>query len=245
MKLLLKQKITTSVILMTLIFYFILFFISDINIGKRFKLFEDVMLTFEAFVLVFSSFIYSYELKTKHKEGIFVIPISFGISRKKFYISNYMAIFYILLFFSVVFIVLNTVILLIVGDDNFMVLWQVVLYFFEAMIISALLLSLSEFLPLFNSAVYTIFIFLIGNGVDEFYIYFHYFKNDNFLHYLSTIFYYLFINFSIFDKHSMIVNHSNWTFFEVVLFPIFYFCVLYLVLTIIGVNRYKNKILHY
>lgn len=206
-----KQKATTVMVLITAIIVVLSWTISDVDIGSSHKLFEDVLLTSQLFLIHFMAIFYAYEYGQKERlGGIFVLPLSMGLSRSHYIFGVILGQWLMLLFFTVILLLIDSGALwLFEGSISFVVLWQVILNLFSAMLVVLLVLLFSQFVSVMNSVIYTLTLFFLGNGLDELYIYSHDIKPNEFMQTMYSVLEYIIPNFSLFDKLGAIVNRAD------------------------------------
>ena len=203
-KSLFKEKATLLFIILAIIMIIIALSLSDIDIARKYKLLEDVLLTSQMFLLHIAAIFYIFEFLQKERTlGLFVLPLSTNLKRRDYLISIFLTISFMIFSIFLSFFIIDSLLLFVLEKEFLLeVLWQLFLYTLSSVILSFLIIMFSNYVSLMNSLIYSVALFFIGNGLDEFYIYSHYVKKESFLQTLSSIFYYIFPNFSIFDKQN-------------------------------------------
>ncbi len=246
-KSLLKERATILFILLAVIMIIIALSLSDIDIARKYKLLEDVLLTSQMFLLHIAALFYTFDFLQKEKSlGLFVLPLSTGLSRKKYLFSIFLTISFMIITIFFAFFVIDAILLFILEKSFvYLFLWQLFLYALSSMLLAFLIIAFSNFVSIMNSVIYSVALFFIGNGVDEFYIYAKYIKKDIFLTKVANVFYYVIPNFSIFDKQAKVVNRAlieNSTFFY---YPIIYFLIISILIFFITYIKYQKRVLRF
>ncbi|WP_281951441.1 hypothetical protein [Nitrosophilus kaiyonis] len=246
-KSLFKEKATILFVILAVVMIVIAFGLSDIDIARKYKLLEDVLLTSQMFLLHIAALFYSFEFLQKERSlGLFVLPLSTGLSRQYYLISVFLTLLFMVFSIFLSFFVIDTILLWILEKKFvFEVLWQLFLYSLSSIVLSFLIIMFSNFVSLMNSIIYSVALFFIGNGLDEFYIYSHYIKKEKILENLSSFFYYIFPNFSIFDKQAIVVNRGYIDFGDFFVYPVIYFSILSLIIFSITLLKYKKRVLRF
>lgn len=246
-KSLFKEKATVLFIILAILMLVIALGISDIDIARKYKLLEDVLLTSQMFLLHIAAIFYTFEFLQKERSlGLFVLPLSTGFNRKSYLTAVFLTIAFMVFSIFVSFFIIDTALLYILEKTFvFEVLWQLFLYALSSIILSFLIIMFSNFVSLMNSLIYSVALFFIGNGLDEFYIYSHYVKEDSFLKVISNILYYIFPNFSIFDKQSIVVNRGYIEISEFFGYPIIYTVLISLIIFSISCLKYQKRVLRF
>ena len=189
-KILLKNRTTPLLLSISFASVVISLLLADINISIKHKLFEDILLISQGYILLFCSIFYTYELILRDRlKGLFVIPLSLGVSRGEYLISIFIspALLVVSMFFG--FLVIDIVFLLFIEDGLYLpLLYQLYFHLLSALLVGFFIVMFSNFVSLLNSLTYSFVIYLIGQGLDELYIYF-----DG--HIFSKILYFCFPNF--------------------------------------------------
>lgn len=246
-KSMLKERATTIFIILALIMITVALTLSDINIARRFKLLEDILLTSQMFLLHIAALFYSFDFLQKEKNlGLFVLPLSTGISRKSYLLSIFLTLFFMITTIFLSFLIIDFILLFVLeGIFAYKVLWQLFLYMLSATLLSFFIIFFSNFVSVMNSIIYSVALFFIGNGIDEFYVYANFIKKDPTLEKISAIFYYILPNFSIFDKQALVVNRAFIDFKEFFIYPTVYFILLAILLFLISSIRYEKRVLRF
>ncbi len=246
-KSLLKEKATILFVLLAIIMIVIALSLSDIDIARKYKLLEDVLLTSQMFLLHIAALFYTFDFLQKERSlGLFVLPLSTGLSRQKYLISVFFTIFFMIATIFISFFIIDTLLLYILEKSfAYGVLWQLFLYTLSSIILGFFIIMFSNFVSLMNSLIYSVALFFIGNGLDEFYIYAHYIKKEIFLKTISELLYFLFPNFSIFDKQAIVVNRAFIEKSEFFAYPLLYFFIVSFIIFTISLLKYQKRVLRF
>lgn len=244
-KSLLKERATLLFVLLAIIMIVVALSLSSIDIARRYKLLEDVLLTSQMFLLHIAAIFYSFDFLQKEKSlGLFVLPLSTGLSRRSYLISIFLTIAFMTFIIFLSFFIIDSLLLLVIEKVfAYQVLWQLFLYTLSAIVLSFFIIALSNFVSIMNSVIYSVALFFIGNGLDEFYIYAKYIKKDLVLTKIALFLDYVLPNFSIFDKQAIVVNRAlieNSAFF---FYPVIYFLILSILIFSIANIKYQKKVL--
>lgn len=245
-KSLFKQKATTLFVVLALVMFAIALAVSDIDIARRFKLLEDVLLTSQMFLLHIAGLFYGFELLQKDKNGgIFVLPLSTALRRSCYMASLFLALSIMVLWLFLAFFLVDALLLYAIeGELAMLVLWQLFLFALSAVLLAFLALLFSQFVSIMNATIYAVSLFLLGSGLDELYLYAHgVLKEPGLLKPLSEILFYILPNFSLFDLQGIVVNRASFDSWRLFLFPPLYFVALVGVLFVITVIKYNKRVL--
>ncbi len=206
---------------------------SGINIGFQYKFFEDTLLVSQGFLFVVSSLFYSLILLKKDKDlKLFMLPIGMGMTRKEYLMSFFFSMIFIQFFIFFIFFVLDFATILIVEKNIYIPLfYQLFLFFLQSVLIAFISILFSEYVSIFNSVIYAILIFIIGNALDEVYYFFAYLK----------FLYFLFPNFYFFDFIAPITNRAKIDTFSFYIFPIFYTLIWSMIFYFFALIKYNIK----
>jgi hypothetical protein len=245
MKSLLKQKATIVMSLLTTLFLSIAWLLSDMNIGAVFKLFEDVLLTSEMFLLHLSAIFYAYEFLQKERiGGVFVLPLATGMKRSHYLLAVLLGQWSMLLLFAMILLILDTLVLFMVeGTFVWMVLWQLILYVLSSMMVSLLIILFSQFVSIMNAVIYSMTLYFLGNALDELYLYAYFIHIDPLLQKVYHILEFLIPNFALFDKQGIIVNRSVESTSVTILEPTVYFLIATTIIFLITNWKFSRKAL--
>jgi len=244
-KSMLKERAT---IIFTIIAAFIIFIslsLSGTDIGFRYKLFEDILLTSQGYLFLISSVFYTFSLLNKNSSmGLFVLPVSSGITRSGYLVSIFLSIAFITGVIFIIFLLLDTTFLLIIERDiPLLILWQLFLFYLSSLLASSIIIALSNYVSLTNSILYAISLFMIGNALDELYLYSHFIDTEKNFVFVSEFIYYLFPNFSIFDFQGVAVNRAEFNLYDMFVVPVLYFCIWISIFFTIAYIKFKKKAL--
>lgn len=241
---LLKQKTSYVLVILVVLMLVLAFLASDINIGKTYKLFEDLLLSSQMFVLHIMAVFYSFEFLQKERlNGLFVLPLSTSLNRNHYLLSVFLAQLELLTLLGVIFIGIDIAALFIVeGTVPGMVIIQVFLYLLSAVLLSFIILMFSQYVSIMNSVIYAITLFIIGGSLDELYVYVFYLHPELELQTVTQAIYYGLINFSLFDIQSMVVNRSVFELSKVIE-PIVYFFIITIILFAFAGFKFSKRVL--
>ncbi len=246
-KSLLKERATAIFVILAVVMIAIALGLSDINIARRFKLLEDVLLTSQMFLLHIAALFYAFEFLQKERTlGLFVLPLSAGMSRGRYLVSKFitLTIMVMSIFFS--FLALDAVILYFIEKEiTYMLFWQLFLYVLSALVLGFSILFFSNLVSLMNSVIYAVALFFIGNGLDEFYIYAKHISKDALMQYIASLLFYTVPNYSIFDKQAEVVNRAYISTEQFYLYPVLYFFALLFLIFSASYLKYRTKVLRF
>ncbi len=246
-KSLFKEKATTLFILLAVIMIVIALGLSDIDIARKYTRLEDELLTCQMFLLHAAALFYAFDFLQKERTlGLFVLPLSTGLSRRGYLLGQFLTIMFMVFTIFVSFFMIDSLLLYLLEKEFvYQVLWQLFLYTLSAILLSFFIILFSNFVSLMNSVIYSVALFFIGNGLDEFYVYAHYIKKEQFLEKISTLFYYLIPNFSYFDKQAQVVNRALIGKEEFFLYPVIYFFMLAVLIFFVSYIKYQKRVLRF
>lgn len=244
MRSLLNQKTSYLLVILVLLMLVLAFLASDINIGKSHKLFEDLLLSSQMFVLHIMAFFYSFEFLQKERlNGLFILPLSTSLSRCSYLFSVFLAQLELIGLLGMLFIGIDILALwLVEGSIAWMVVLQVALYILSAMLLSFLIIMLSQYVSIMNSMIYAVTLFIIGGGLDELYVYVFYMHPELGLETMTKVLYYGFINFSFFDIQSVVVNRSVFESSRVIE-PFIYFFIVTVIMFSLANMKFAKRVL--
>lgn len=236
-KILIKNRATPLFGTIALASLVIAYFLSNVNIVIRFKLFEDILLTSQAYLLILCALFYTFELLTRDKiSGFFILPLSLGVERNEYLLTLFIAPLGILFFLFLAFLGVDFLFLYFIeGEVHLGILYQLYLFFLEAALFSMIMTLFAQYVSIMNSATYALLLYLIGNGLDEL----KHLFGDNIA---ITTLYYLFPNFSFFDMQSLVVNRLPLVSASYI-FPTLYFIAYTSLIYGIAYAKYKKKVL--
>ncbi len=244
-KSMLKQKSTTLFVLISLGLLVITYFISDVNIASRFKLFEDVLLSSQMLMLHMAAFFYAYDYLQKERiGGIFILPFSTGIKRPIYFLGTWFSLVAIVMLLTVVFLLIDIIFLFFVESTIEMILvWQIILYMFSSIILLSLVLMFSQFVSMMNAMIYSAIVFMIGTSLDEIYYYAYIISEDVVVQKIVSILYYALPNFSYFDYQTKVVNRVELDLASFYIEPIVYFSVIVSMILSIAYFKFSRRVL--
>ena len=176
------------------------FALSSANIGQPYKLFWDLLLFVQAFWLHALALLWAYELaKNEQLLRLARLPLSTPMSRSRYEASRFLAL---ALAFSPLLLLLaaiNTVL------ANGMVAWQGALFGLSALLAGFLVLTLARFFAPVSAVLYATALVVVGNGLDELYLYAGFQESIGLLDPVAKLLYIALPNFSLFDHQSAAV----------------------------------------
>ena len=170
------------------------FILSSANIGQEHKLFWDLLLIFEALWLHALMLLWAYEL-CKEEELLFLarLPLSTSLTRVAYERSRFTALIVAFLPIVLVITALNAAV------ASWFVLWQSLLYALSALLCGFMVLTLNRFVASVSAVLFSAAFCVLGNGLDELYLYAVMRQAGVALKAISEIFYVVLPNFSLFD----------------------------------------------
>lgn len=240
-----KQKSTMLFGVLAVALIVLSYSVSDINIAKKYKLFEDLVMLSQGFLLHLAAFFYTFEFLQKERSvGIFVLPLATQMSRRSYLFSVVLALFGMLILLGSLLIGIDLLMLFFIEDKvHFLVLWQLLLFIFSASLLVILMVLFSQFVSVMNSVIYAVIFYLLGNGLDELYYYAYYLKPQEWMQHIYCVIIYLIPNFSLFDKQGMIVNHAHYENFDLFFAPLIYWIIACMILFAIASLKFEKRAL--
>lgn len=244
MRSLLKQKASYVLVILVVLVIVLAYAASDINIGKTYKLFEDLLLGSQMFVLHVMALFYAFEFLQKERlNGLFILPLSTALSRRAYLMAVFGAQAKLIVLLGTLFMVIDAFSLwLVEGEIVGMVLVQVALYMLSAMLLGFLVLMFSQYVSIMNSMIYGVTFFVIGGGLDELYIYVFEMHPELNLQTLTLIIYYGFVNFSLFDIQSVVVNRSVFESYRIIE-PLIYMVIMSKIVFFLALFKFQKRVL--
>ena len=96
---LLRQKITSFFLITTIFLIGIGTLMSTVDIGIRFRLFENILLASQTLLIHLFAWIYTFEQWRKEfSQNLFVLPLSTDISRFQYLVGRYLVLCRLLLY---------------------------------------------------------------------------------------------------------------------------------------------------
>ena len=244
-KSLLKLKATPLIVLLALFILVISFTLSDVNIAKKYKLFEDILLVSQTFLLHMVAIFYSFELMQKEQlNGMFILPLSTGIKRKNYLQAIFLSLMIVLFILLLIFLLIDTVLLLMLNNFNFFVMWQLVLYYLSASLLAASVVMFAQYVSNMNAMIYSVLFFLIGQGLDELWLFLNHpnIVSEVSMYFANALYYFL-PNYSLFDHISIVVNRMDIDMVNIMIVPVMYFIGLLCIYFLIAYKKYSTKVL--
>jgi len=240
MKLLLKQKLTPIFVFGAIFSLVAAISIANIDIGVRFKLLADILLSSSAFILHSTLFFYTFTLMQKHREGgLFLLFLANGAKRWEYILG---------LFYAVAFVAILVALSLLAGSEAIYLFFSgsssasfalaILFQMCSALLASYLLITMAHFVSIVSSAIYALLLLIIGYALAEAYLYFDSVGGINIL--LRSL-YYILPNFSFFDISSLVSNGvlTDWVYKA--LFSYIYFKLYATVLFVVTLQRFKKE----
>lgn len=206
--------------------------LSGINMGDgNNRLFVDSTIFIQSSILTVVAIFFALNYMEREKRGgIFIIPLSSGISRKIYFLSIIISQASILITIFLTFLIINFLYIFIFEID-FLIIYKLILNLLSSIILSTLLITIAQYVNSFKAVIYTILIYFIGNGLDELYIYSFQLKPDETLQIIYQIISNIIPNFYIFDNDNISI------------YSIYHFLTQILILSILGYIKFKTRVL--
>lgn len=217
-----RNRLTTFLISLMVLFTLLCLVISTVDAGVRFRLFENLMLSGQTLLLYGFAWLYSFEvLRREQSDLLFMLPLSTGVSRSDYLIGRFSGLALVILCLGICFVLLDTgLIVWLEGDFIWQPLMQIVITIFGAVLAASLVFCYGVFTPAFSAVMYSLLFWLIGHGLDELYLFAEQ-KMSVVAQAVTKFLYYLLPNFSLTDLSTTALNRlpsTGWDW----LFPIFY-----------------------
>lgn len=242
-KLLFREKATYLLAVMATVIMLISLGFSGTEIGMRYKLFEDILLTSQGYFFVLAALFYAYLLMVRNRNlGLFVLPLSNGMKRYQYLAGQMLALVSLLVTLFIIFGVLDIIAVLWVEGSLYpLVIWQLFCYALSGILVALVVMALSQYVSLTNAMLYAVALFLIGHALDELYLYAQYGDVAPFFREVVPVFYHLLPNFSLFDLQEAVVNRRGIAWWAGGLLPILYFIVWSGILFLTALVRFQKK----
>jgi len=242
-KALIMEKSSYLFAIMAVVIMVIALGLGSVDIGSRNKLFEDVLLTSQGYLLLIAAFFYAFMLVSRDRNlGLFVLPIANGVSRGQYLAALMGAMVWVVGILFVLFLITDIFFLIIVEDEvHGMLLWQIFLYFLASLLAAFLFIGIASYVTLTNAVLYVAALFFIGNALDELYLYAYQMQSDSWLQWTASFGYYLLPNFSLFDWQAQIVNRRDIPLYDSAVLPLLYFGIWTLFLYFIALAHFRKK----
>ncbi len=241
----LKQKATTLYLVMTVAFIALAWSVSDINIAKKYKLFEDIVLISQFFLLFVAAIFYGFEFLNKERiAGIFVLPLAMGVSRRAYLLSVVMGLWMMLSILGGMLLLIDALLFYFIeGAVNGLLLWQVFLFLLSSYLVVLLIILFAQFVSVMNSIIYTLTFYFLGNGLDELYFYAYHLKVNETLQTVYSVLIYIIPNFALFDKQGIVVNEAAYSVYSMFVQPVVYTLIASVILFSIAVMKFEKRAL--
>lgn len=180
---------------------------SSVDIGVRFRLFENLLISFQALLLHLAAWLYLFEMLRKEQAfGLYVLPLSTPLPRWQYFLGRFFGVAWLIASLTLLFLALDTVLLAWISQSvKPALLWQVAMLGCSALLGMALMQFLAVLTNPITAVVYSIMLWLIGNGLDELVIFAGQKLNVASQSICWTL-YYLWPNFSFFDFTDRVAN---------------------------------------
>jgi hypothetical protein len=224
-----REKLFFLFVSLSLISTLLALSISGIDIGEEQRLFSSVTVALQGFLLNIFAVFYSLHFLGKEKRGgLFIVPLSIGVSRNFYFLSLLISISLLLLFQTLLFIVPNLIAILLLGF-SFELITHTLLLSLSASLLATLILVLAQYSSTIKATIYSIIIFFIGNGLDELYFYAYKLEPDRNLQLLFEIVSLVVPNFYLFEEFKIEA--------------LFHFLIFSTFLYILGSLKFRSRVL--
>ena len=243
---LLKQKATNIFVILALAIIALAFALSDINIGSRYKLFEDLLLGSQMLFLHIAALFYMFDFLQKERSmGLFILPLSTGLKRSSYLLAQFLVLALLIALLFIIFMSIDALMLYIFeGVLRLAFLWQLFLYALSAMLLGFLVILFSQFVSIMNAMIYSVLFFFVGSGLDELFWYSEHFSSFSQTQKLIVeLLYHGLLNFSLFDIQSKVVNGFELDRVRDIIYPFVYALCIAVVLYLISLWKFKNRVL--
>lgn len=236
---LLRGGLIKGVLFLLVLSLLVAFALSDIDMGDHAnKLFLDLLLISEAFWLHALVLLWAYELgKNEQLLKLARLPLSTPLNRASYEISCFLAL---LLAFAPIAGLLLALDLIVASP---LVIWQLFLYELSALLGGFLVLTLSRFFSPVSAVLYAAALIMIGNGLDELYLYSQLKSTGAFVGALGETLFVVLPNFSLFDHQGEAVSGYLNSLAGFYAYPIAYAAVLGAALLALSVWRFRRSVI--
>ena len=225
-------KTTLVLFLLTLLGALIATFFSSMNIGEKGRFFSDILLSFETIILHISALLYAYELRQKEIRGHYLSLLLRSGERSRYLLTLFLATLVINLTLIALFALLNgSAMLLFSLKQN--LLYQLLMLYFSASLLSLLLIMISQKVSLINALFYTLILFFLGSALDELLLFSTH--QDEMFQTMASLLYYGLPNFSMLDNAAL----YHYELYKVAL----YYLVLVAILFILTLKLFQTKVI--
>lgn len=205
---LLRSSLTKFLLSLVLLLVIISWASSSVDMGIRFRLFENTLLATQCLMMNLLAWFFSFDvLRRDESEKLYMLPLSTSISPGIWQLGRFVGVIAVLTGTGLLLLILDQALLLsLEGSLPLAMLLQLFLYILSACLSVAVIFCLAAFVPVLSAVIYAVIIWIIGNGLDELLLV----AEDKFgdsAQQLSLLFYYLLPNFSFFDISSDALNH--------------------------------------
>jgi Cu-processing system permease protein len=238
---LLRNRFTVFLISLVVLFTLLCLAMSTVNIGIRFRLFENLILSSQTFLLYGVAWLYGFDiLRRDQQELLFMLPLSTGMSRRAYYSGRFWGLVALILLIGFSFVVINIVLIAYLEHAIvWPIIFQTVITIFGAILSAAILMCFGVNLSAFSAVIYSILMWFIGHGLDELVLFSEKQLNPS-LHSITQMLYSTLPNFSLTDLSSIALNRLpnsaiDW------LFPVFYCSIYSALLIALACLLYEKK----
>jgi len=216
---------------------------STVDIGVRFRLFEDLLLAAEGLLLHALALLYGFDLLRRDQADLlYILPLSTTLGRSRYLVARFLGVVAGVFAVTLVMLLLDTALLAAVeGAVRPAFLGQVALFGMSAGLLAALVFALAQVTSPLGAVLYAAAFWVAGNGLDEAYLFAGQ-HLPSFGMLAVKVAYLLLPNFSLFDLTSMVVNGASvspvrW------LFPIAYGAGYAGLLVAVAARRFRGRVL--
>ncbi len=206
---LLRQRLTPLLAGFGLLCVAVALLMSTIDIGVRFRLFENLLLSAEVLLLHALALLYAFELLRRDQaDMLYVLPLATALGRGRYLAGRYLGVVAALGLFVLLCVVLDLGLSLATeGAWRPLLAGQAALFGLSAALLAALVFAFAQLSSPLGAVLYAVALWLIGNGLDELYIYLQQEGGAAALA-LGRGLYYLLPDFSFFDLTSRVINRD-------------------------------------
>ena len=240
---LLRNRLTTFLISLMVMFTLLCVVISTVDAGVRFRLFENLMLSGQALLLYGFAWLYSFEiLRREQSDLLFMLPLSTGIARSDYLIGRFLGLSLVIMILGGCFVLLDAILMFwLEGAFIWQPLMQIVITTFGAILAAAIVFCFGVITSAFSAVIYSLLFWLIGHGLDELYLFAEQ-QMSVVAQSITKLFYYLLPNFSLTDLSTTALNRLPSTSWDWI-FPMIYSLGYSAILLLIASSLYRRKAL--
>jgi hypothetical protein len=227
----LREKLSPLFLSLALLSTLLSLTLSGVDIGEDGRLFRDITLLFQGTLLHIVAIFYSINYLNKERRGgVFIFPLSSGVDRGVYLLSVNLSIIFIISTLSLSFLFFDLLTALFL-EYTLSILFSLSLLTLSASLLSTILIALAQYVSPFKALIYTIAIFIVGNGLDELYFYAYKLEPDQTLQTVFEVSSIIFPNFYLFDSN------------EVVFKPVAHFTLEATIFFLIGYLSFRGRVL--